>query len=294
MKMMMAALDLGAASNAVMARAVQLATENAAWLVLLHVIEADSLYQGAGKSNEIDNNLWDELKQHTVIKLEMLLADCERSRRTSVRVEFGSPHEVITRLAAELSVDVVVIGAGETEGLPLSERILGSTADRVVRTSRAPVLVIKNETVEPYRRVTVAVDFSRQSASAVKIARKLAPLAKLELVHVTDFPFTFEQALLGAKTPHAIVEDYHAATIDTARRDLAEFARKEIGTDKAATRHLQGTPGPVLVRLLQDEPIDLLALGPHGRGIVMQAILGSVTQRVLREAVCDVLVANSW
>jgi nucleotide-binding universal stress UspA family protein len=293
MHKILAALDLDAGSDAVLALAAQLAAQHAAWLILLHVIETESLAQAAGVSGRVESDLRDQLKQHTVAKLETLLIDRGRTRRTDVRVEFGSPHEVITRVADELSVDVIVIGPGRAEGRPLTERILGSTADRVIRTALAPVLVVKRESVVPYRQVAVAVDFSPQSASAARAARKLAPTATLELIHIVDFPLTFEQALLRAGTPQATIEKYHAARIDKSRHDLAAFAREEMGHDKAVMRDLEGSPGPTLVRLSQGDRIELLALGPHGRGIVLQALLGSTTQRVLKEAACDVLVAST-
>lgn len=66
-----------------------------------------------------------------------------------------------------------------------------------------------------------------------------------------------------------------------------------IGGDKASTRFLAGEAGPALVRLSQGKGIDLLVLGPHGRGVVLQALLGSVTQRVLREAACDVMIVST-
>lgn len=50
---------------------------------------------------------------------------------------------------------------------------------------------------------------------------------------------------------------------------------------------------PALIRLCRNRRVGLLAIGPHGRGVVLQALLGSATGRGLGEAGCDVLVAGS-
>jgi nucleotide-binding universal stress UspA family protein len=154
------------------------------------------------------------------------------------------------------------------------------------------VLVIKTQAAKSYGHVVVAIDFSPQSVSAAREARNLAPNAELKLIHVVGIPRTFEQALLRAGTTQAELDRYRLSRVATARDGLSTFARDEMGFNDAATEILEGDPGSVLARLAQGNSVDLLALGPHGRGVVLQTLLGSVTQRVLREASCDVLVAR--
>lgn len=179
MKMILAALDLEIRSDAVLARAVQLAVTHAAQLVLLHVIERETLSYVAGVSGRSETDLQDELKQQMLTRLEALLSETGRTRRSVCRVEFGSPHEIITRVAREISAGLIVIGPGKTQSL--KEKILGSTADRVIRTSPTPVLVVRRQPVKPYIQVAVAVDFSPQSAAAAREAHKLAPDGKITL-----------------------------------------------------------------------------------------------------------------
>jgi nucleotide-binding universal stress UspA family protein len=292
MKTILAALDLEPGSEAVLARAVQLASAHGAWLVLLHVVDSESLSDIVDGSGRSETDLQEQLRQQALTRLEESLVETGRTRRTDVRVEFGSPHEVITRVAEERSADLVVIGPLRSQGRSLSEKVLGSTADRVIRASPAPVLVVKIASVEPYRQVATAVDFSLQSAAAARVARKLVPDAGQELIHVVDFPLPFEQALLRTGTPQAEIEKYRAARVAKGRDKLYAFARDVVGGDQA-TRFLEGEAGPALIRLSQGRGIDLLVLGPHGRGVVLQALLGSVAQRVLREAVCDVLIVGT-
>lgn len=286
----LAALDLEAGSDAVLARAIQLATAQGARLLVLHVIEADPLSQVAAAIDRRPGDLQDELERQALARIESLLIAGDRDRRTDVQTGFGVPHEVTTRVAGERGADVIVIGPGK--GRSLREKVLGSTADRVIRTAAVPVLVVRKAAAEPYRRVAVAVDFSPQSAAAVKEARRLAPQAAVQLVHAIDIPLHFEQALLRAGTPQTGIEKYRSVQTGKAQRDLTEFAAEFAGTGEVDIRVVRGEPGRALVRLSRGRSVDLVAVGTHGRGVALRALLGSVAQRVLKDAGCDVLVAS--
>jgi nucleotide-binding universal stress UspA family protein len=286
-----AALDLEAGSDVVLTRAIQLASAHGARLIVVHVIEADPSSEAAELSGRSENELRDDLKRQALATIEPRVVESGRTRRTEVQVAFGSPHAAITRVADERHADVIIIGPGKAGSL--KEKVFGSTADRVVRSAAAPVLVVRKDSAEPYREVAIAVDFSPQSATAVKEAYKLVPEAAVQLIHAVHIPLTFEQAMRRTGTSQIEIEQYRLARAKKASDDLSVFVRDVVGVPKVAARVLEGAPGPALVRLSRGHRVDLLALGPHGRGVVRQALLGSVTQRVLREAVCDVLVAST-
>lgn len=61
--------------------------------------------------------------------------------RVHTRVEFGPPADTICKLADELGVDLIVVGA---RGMNPAERLLiGSVSDRVVRHANQPVTVVR-------------------------------------------------------------------------------------------------------------------------------------------------------
>lgn len=282
-----AALDLEAGSGAVLGRAAQLTAQHQARLVVVHVIEAQPPSRASALSDCSD--LDDRLISQAHDAVSALLAE-EGCLSADVEIGLGSAHTVVSRVAGEHSADLVVIGPGKYHWL--GDKVLGSTADRVVRASPAPVLVVKQRPAGPYRHVAAAVDFSPQSAAAVQDARRLAPGAHIDLVHIFSVPLAFEQAMLRAGTSRADMDAYRSAKARKAREELSLFAREGAGAGRFETRLIEGEPGPVLVHLAKTGDIDLLALGPNGRGVVLQTLLGSVTQRVLREAGCDVLVAR--
>jgi nucleotide-binding universal stress UspA family protein len=63
---------------------------------------------------------------------------------------------------------------------------------------------------------------------------------------------------------------------------------------KIAVNHvfLEGDPSSVIVRYAQDAGIDLIVMGTHGRSGLERLLLGSVAEKVLRDAHCSVLVVK--
>ncbi|WP_333794310.1 universal stress protein [Hyphomicrobium sp.] len=288
MRTILAAVDLEAGSNVVVQRAARLAAEHRAKLVLLHVVDGEALAEAAAGPYRSEDDLKGQLERQGKREIAALLEPASDVSGGAVEIRFGKPYDVITSLAGDLGTDLVVIGSGRRQ--TLSERVLGSTADRVVRASPVPVLIVRGAADRPYRRVAAAIDFSPPSRAAAMEAASLAPGARLELVHAVSIPLSFEQAMLRAGTSLADIERYRTSKRQRAEAELAAFAKELTAGPRAELRLIDGEPGQVLVRLATDRDVDLLALGPNGRGAVLRALLGSVTQRVLREAGCDVLI----
>ena len=55
---------------------------------------------------------------------------------------------------------------------------------------------------------------------------------------------------------------------------------------------LVGPPATEIVRYAREHGIDLIVVGTHGRGPIRRAFVGSVAERVLREAACPVLIVR--
>jgi nucleotide-binding universal stress UspA family protein len=81
--------------------------------------------------------------------------------KTVVKIQVGSPHPEIVRYAAQYEIDLIVLG---THGRgPLGHMLLGSVAERVVRTAPCPVLTVRHPQHEFVADAAVAqaVDASR-------------------------------------------------------------------------------------------------------------------------------------
>ncbi len=144
-----------------------------------------------------------------------------------------------------------------------------------------------------WKKILCAIDFSELSRIAMLHAAERARAAGAELTLVNVIP-----------RPHAsmLADDMLAPTkSEITEQLLEEMDRKMVPwRDEAAkvsgapvrTRILVGDAADKLVRFARDDRTDLVVVGTHGRTGVARALLGSVAEKVVREAPCSVLVAR--
>jgi len=77
--------------------------------------------------------------------------------------------------------------------------------------------------------------------------------------------------------------------VESTARDVAAFIHSAIGAHPAQLRMTDGDVVSEIVRLATGLPADLLVMGTHGISGFKQLLLGSVTERVWREAPCPVV-----
>ncbi|MCL2448525.1 MAG: universal stress protein [Polyangiaceae bacterium] len=142
MRTIVVALDGSPRAEGVLRAAIALAHAHAGSLVLLRSI---------GLPADVPQDLWqltdrpllDELKD----RAGQYLAQCEERVPAGIRgerrVEVGSPWETICRVAGSLPADLVVIGSHGYGGI---DRLLGTTAAKVVNHCACSVLVVKDAT----------------------------------------------------------------------------------------------------------------------------------------------------
>ena len=174
------------------------------------------------------------------------------------------------------------------------DKIIGSTTDRVIRAVRTPVLVVKRPVTQAYQRIVVSIDTSDDSAVVGLFVAALFPLARLQLIHVVQIPPQFEAAMLRAGSGQADITTHRDALIRKAKVSLRDLS-KRLGNRPIRTvmRVVIGDPTTSLVRATWSPMVNLIVLGPGSTGKFRRALLGSVTQRVLRAASCDVLICRT-
>jgi nucleotide-binding universal stress UspA family protein len=87
-------------------------------------------------------------------------------------------------------------------------------------------------------------------------------------------------------------EKVRAATIESGA-SLVDEAATELGLPDAARKVVEGAPGPALCALADELGAHVMVLGTRGRGGLRRALLGSVSDHVVRHAPCPVLVWGS-
>jgi nucleotide-binding universal stress UspA family protein len=201
-------------------------------------------------------------------------------------VRFGHPDKEIVARADELSANLTVIG--EHGGHFLTSLFLGNTADKLARTIKTPLLVIKKKPALHYSRVLVPVDFSENAKSAAQMALKIAPEATIDFLHVFDV--ILEEEMRSANINDTLLHVYHIEAEEKARLDLNRFV-EDIAGDRSISRKVAfGYPGHVICEHADSSKPDLIVLGKHGKSGLEELLLGSVSRHVLEQSSCDVLI----
>ncbi|MCH8543583.1 MAG: universal stress protein [Alcanivorax sp.] len=197
----------------------------------------------------------------------------------------GSVMDVMIK-GADGSTLVVVGGQGSHA---LQDRMLGTTAERIVRQNTSPTLAVLGAAKESYRTVLVPVDLSAASAPAVRMARAIAPEAKLCLLYAhTPIPAAFGS--YSVITEHDLSRATGQQEADV--RAALEKLRDECGlsADEAEIITAHDYPARMIMEQIGTQAADLVVMGKHGDNRVAEWLIGSVTARVLGKATCDVLV----
>lgn len=288
---LLAATDLSALSRHAAERAAMVARHSGAQLTLQHVLSGSALAElrtwlGAGTAPEqavLDS------AQRALHSLAEQLSHHHDGLNVQVELTTGTVLDRLLLSASEHAADLLVLGA---RGAGTLRRLaLGSTAERLLRRSRLPLLVVRQTPHEAYRRVLVPLDFSRWSAPALRLAQQVAPQAHLVLLHTYEAPFV--DKLHYAGVDEAQIAQYRQQAQVLARQRLHALAGEQ------GLRPGQWTPSLVsgeawlrIVEQEQEHDCDLIVLGKHGRHAAEELLLGSVTKTVLAEAQGDVLVAT--
>jgi nucleotide-binding universal stress UspA family protein len=145
-------------------------------------------------------------------------------------------------------------------------------------------------------RVLIGTDGSEDAVAAARRALDILPAdATVLLLCVAETPAVahagMESGFAGGVATSDEVDAAWSAAIDEARAALEHTARA-LGAP-IETRVEKGAPGPVLCELAHALGVDVVVVGSRGRGAIRRLVLGSVSNHVVHNAPCPVLVVRA-
>ena len=273
------ATDSSARSTAALQRAGSLARQTGARLTLLHVIDTRQPERVARMQA---NRAYVEL-----------LSQADRAFGSAagfidVAVRRGNVLEVIATSAREWDADLIVVAAPKSRRL---ESIVGTTAERLVRTAKRPVLVVRREVKGGYRNVAIAADLSSASLLMIRTAVRLGALERASATVVHAVQPSYEGMMKTAGLDESTIGLYQRSSQEYARQRLQTMIA-DAGLPLESTRLIvRSEPPAVAIRaVLEYERPELLAIGASRWFLFKRLLIGSVADRLLRAAQCDVLV----
>jgi nucleotide-binding universal stress UspA family protein len=138
------------------------------------------------------------------------------------------------------------------------------------------------------KNVMVATDFGKAADAALRYGRELAGRfgATLHLVHVVEASYVG----FGVETYVPPLPDVDGEPEESARRRLNSLIESAGNGPRTIAAVLPSTvPSVAIIDYARDHDIDLVVMGTHGRGALAHLVMGSVAERVVREAPCPVL-----
>ena len=268
-------------------RAARLSLELGAPLHLLHALdEGDWLARAARLTHgHFTHELLLRAAGSQLARLrDQLAADGVTDVETHVSAD--SLHKAVHEIVAEGACALFVMGA-RGEG-SFREGLLGSTADRVLRSGSVPVLLCRRDT-SPWQRVVLATDFSATSEQAARLGLAISPEASHYLLHANEL--VLDRGLAFANTSPEAREAYHREAWENAGRQLTALTQTLGPEAQRITRApRQGRPAQVLASFVEETAADLVVLGARPRARWEHNLLGSTAHFAANKLACDVLV----
>jgi nucleotide-binding universal stress UspA family protein len=278
------ATDFSQASSRALQWTEAIATGRSAEVTVVHAIDPTPL----GRSPEAADLLVQRAEERVVASCSSLAM---RGIRVAAHCAIGRPWSVVRDAIDRTGADLVIVG---NRGLsPIKRTLLGSNADRVLRTAQCPALVVHAMDMQPERlRVLIATDFSIDAEEAISAFRRVfvrsAIRLELRVLHVTIPP----ESLANIDTPLLEGPDWPSIESDATEsvaRVAEEFRAHGIETSHAVVR---GSAARIILAESRAWRADLLVMGRHGQTGFERFLMGSTAERVLHGAMCAVFTAQ--
>jgi nucleotide-binding universal stress UspA family protein len=281
-KTILCPVDFFPASDAAVSYAAGLAGNYEAGIHLLHVITPVpvSAYEYALDTTQIMKSMEAKAEEELV----RLAAQVKEAGVTvDYEIRTGDVYEEIKASIEAVKPHIVVMGTHGRRGV---ERwFMGSTTEKLLRHSPVPLITIsgtgEKAGVPRFRRILVTTDFSEGTADALAYAFSVAQEneSQITLLHVV----------------HDVAADvsgkYRESLLHGVEKQLEELVPLEATTWCDVNTQVEtGVPYRIILRVLEDEKIDLLVMNIHGKGMLDRALLGSTAERVVRVAPCPVML----
>lgn len=213
---------------------------------------------------------------------------------TTLRVQVGNPADIILETAKTDAVDLIVMGTQGLQGF--IKWVLGSTTERVLRHTTAPVLAVPwpstgTSITKPadvpidIGRILIATDFSEASLVAARFAVRLAESFSVPL----SFAHIIESPIVPSRW-RALMEDSGQERLTQARMALTQLAEQFAGLRDYETIAVAGRPSDAIGSVATDRGAQLIVMGLAGDLGRLAPRPGSIAYRTLCSSTIPVMV----
>jgi len=140
------------------------------------------------------------------------------------------------------------------------------------------------------KKILCAVDFSEGSPRVAEYAASLATAVKAEILCLYIAPSLAEY--VGFNVPQASLDTFVGDVVTSAETTMTEFIENHLKGLPVRGLVLAGYPAEEILKAAEEQHIDLIVMGTHGRTGIDRIIFGSVAENVVKSADCPVLTVK--
>lgn len=140
------------------------------------------------------------------------------------------------------------------------------------------------------KTILAPIDFSEISERVAREAGNLSQMsgAKVVLLHVVTRPIIMSAYGIPANLINTEIEREQQASADQLKK--LESIAKEAGAAEVTSTVILGPAIESIINQAEELPADLLVMGTHGHGALLNLLLGSTASGVLKNSPCPVVV----
>lgn len=247
--------------------ALDVAAQSKGVLHLLHVIQLPVVHDTVLMPVlSFEEQLLKEMKEKSEAEFQKIIKKYNKDNiKVITQVHFGVPARTIVDYATLNAMDIIIMGSHGASGL--REFFIGSNAEKIVRKSTVPVLVVKNLFKGSVENIifpnALGDEDQEQLVERVKALQRFFK-AKLHLVHINT-PLNFTSDLVTWER-------------------LEEFARQHNLKDYTLNVFNHDDEESGILSFSKRIGGHLIAMGTHGRKGLAHLLSGSLTEDIVNHA----------
>lgn len=237
-------------------------------LVLLHVVEepSDQSFNVEGQIDDEDG--WENkiftlklLKRNRVQLEDLVSVAAEQGVRVKTALRIGNPFHGIRTLITEHRANLIVMGTtGHTK---FEDMVIGSTAEKVVRYAKCPVLTVHEKpSLQKCRNIVYATNLSDGEVEFAEVVRNVQRISNA-VIHV-----------VRVNTPMNFQPDY------VTKRVMRTFVNRLLLENYTVNTFNDVTEEDGIIRFAAEVNADLIVMATHGRTGFAQVLVGSIAEGV--------------
>ncbi len=277
-----AGLDAG---DPVLIGAIELAERTDAELHLVHAFELPSLaWDAYARMGFVDAPTLEAYAEMLRARLKVAVAGLSPSVRAHCHAIAAPPAVALRQVADELQADLMIVGA--TRHSVVTRALLGTTAQRVVRQAKAPVIVLREPIGGTIRSVLLTTELGPFCAGVHEMGLDI-----IETLAGDDAKLELRSLLVVGPVMHLPPPLPVEQIEEFAHEQLGKFLRdrRDRGSQVEGVVRV-GEPAAQIASEAKEAKPDLIVVGTHSRKGLDRWLTGSVAEAAIRESTANVLV----